>query len=155
MQQKVVRQLRFSIRCEFEAVVRNAGYDDRAVLFARDSYEIDLVTEQSVLQKQPFEIFKGRRVDQFQDAAWISDDRKAELSGIRCFEVGLLPLVQPHAMLFSAAFHKPGITGWQDQAVVFAGPREEVARLASAENFSLARRSSSRWARACSEVTRG
>ena len=42
-----------------------------------------------------------------------------------------------------------------NQAAVFARPREEVAFLASAENFSAAERSSSSWRRSRGKVARG
>jgi len=58
-------------------------------------------------------------------------------------------------MFLAGVLEAREVNRWLNQARVFARPGEEVAFLASSENFSAARRSRSRWAWACSEVTRG
>jgi len=58
-------------------------------------------------------------------------------------------------VFLAGIFKTRQVERWLNQAATFARPSDEVALLAAAKNLSLARLRRSRWARACSEVTRG
>lgn len=80
---------------------------------------------------------------------------KPNRPGKVALKVTLAGLPQPDSVLLAAVLQVWPINLGRDQAAAFASPREEVTSLAAAEHGSVARWRRARWARACSEDTRG